>query len=207
MIRGTDHAAAAAVVRVRAEAGLAAVAPLVGVAVRPARGARAVAYAGSALRRDVVRRARRIAGSAVGCRAPEIDLAAIDQLVRIAVSPAGAARARALAVRARRSDVVAGADVVAAAAGGDARVDVRLAAVGLLVRVAVGPPRSAGSVAQAPRCTTRRCDWRSIPSRRRRSCSCQCRRSLRIRRTACLHCSRSSQRHRRPRTCPSCTTR
>ena len=157
VVRGAGVAAAAAVRDVRARRRLAAVQLLVGVAVGEAGVAGSAADAARAGRRqDVVRRARETAAAAVVRIAREVRLAAVGQLVAVAVHPARLAGAVARARHARRRDVVGGASEAASAAVAGIGRGIGLAAVRLLVAVAVHPARLARAAARAPRARRRR---------------------------------------------------
>src|SRR5207244_1664214 len=141
----------AAVVDAAPGIGLASIAELVGVAIRPARVAQAGAPPARTDRgRDVIVRAQRAARAAIGGIGRGVGLAAVRLLVAVAVGPARVASAGALAVGARRHrDVIVGAERAAATTIGGIGRGVDFAAVGLLVVVTVRPARRAGAVAGA----------------------------------------------------------
>src|SRR5882672_822691 len=156
MVRGALDTAVAAVVHVVADVRLAAIGPLVPVAVgvvqidentalieRRALAHTRLATAGRALWGDVVARARRTASAAVGPRV-QVGLAPVRSLVPVAVAPSCSAHARvAGTTRAGRCHVVGRAGIAAGVAVRDVAGEVNLAAVALLVSVAIGPPSRA----------------------------------------------------------------
>ena len=158
VVRRAGEATAATVGRVGRGERLAAVRPLVAVAVRSPARARARAHADGARRHwHVVVRAIEATASAVRRAAVDVLLAAVRLLVRVAVRVAGRARAVADAGRARAGRHVAvRADDAAPAAVVRVRRRVHLAAVRLLVVVAVEERADARAAAHAARARHRR---------------------------------------------------